>query len=205
MKKISKPFQIKSLDESGGFEGYGSVFHVQDYQNDVVMPGAFSKSLQKHESAGTVPAMLLFHDHARPCGIFEKIAEDARGLYVQGRLLLGSTDGKDAYELVRAKALNGLSIGYRPLVEEYDRDQNVNLLKEVDLWEISLVTFPANDAARVTSVKTARDFEGFLRNAGFSSNLAKEIAVRGWRYAHDITNDREIIEAIQKNIHLLRY
>ena len=173
-KRLTSQLTIKGTTTSGTFEGYASVFHVEDYYRDVVLPGAFTKSLAAHRAKGTAPALLLHHDHSRPAGQWLAMSEDDHGLFVRGQLLLGTRDGAEAFEMVKAGALTGLSIGYRPVVEQYDRAKGVNELIEIDLWETSLVTFPANEAARVEAVKTIRDFERFLCEAGgFSRNQAK--------------------------------
>lgn len=180
-KKIAVPFNLKKLTGSGQFEGYGSVFGNTDSVGDIVEPGAFSVSLDNHRSKGTMPALLLHHDSRRPCGVYKTMLEDDHGLFVAGQLLVNTTDGSDAYELLQAGALNGLSIGYRTVDEEFDRQNGVTKLKEIDLWEVSLVTFPANDQARVGSVKSPRDFERFLRENGFSRNRAKNICCQGFK------------------------
>lgn len=206
-KRLTSQLTIKGTTTSGTFEGYASVFHVEDYYRDVVMPGAFTKSLAAHRARGSAPALLLFHDHARPCGVWEDMAEDDHGLFVRGQLLLGTRDGAEAFELVKAGALTGLSIGYRPVVEQFDRAKGVNELLEIDLWETSLVTFPANEAARVEAVKTIRDFERLLVDqGGFSRNQAKAIAVRGFSgaTAKGAFDEARAIAALKNNIQLFR-
>lgn len=181
MKQITNksfPFEIKTISESGAFTGYASVFGNEDLWGDIVVAGAFSKSI-----AVKKPAMLWQHNSDEPIGIWTVIKEDDKGLYVEGQLLIdGVAKAKEAYELLAAKAISGLSIGYRAVSWEWrkkdDSKDEVRLLKEIDLWEISLVTFPANTEARVGDVKdlnTLRDIEGFLRDAGCSRNEAKGI------------------------------
>lgn len=166
------PFEVKTLrDEEGIFEGYGSVFGNVDADGDVIEPGAFRKSLQLHQASKTQPALLWMHDPHHPVGRYLEIREDAQGLYVKGQLILESTQGRDAYALLKGGAINGLSIGYVPKDWELDKGQKTRRLKAVDLWEISLVTFPANTLARVMTVKskmaagdipTLEELEGFL-------------------------------------------
>lgn len=200
-KMINSAFHVKAVGDDGIFEGYGSVFDNIDLYGDVVEPGAFAKSLEAHRRKGTMPALLLYHDQQRPCGVYTSISEDRDGLQVRGKLLTDTVDGRDAYLLLKSGALTGLSIGYRPVVEEYDSKNKINRLKEVDLWEISLVTFPANEAARVTAVKTARDFEKLLCRNGFSRNQAKSIACRGFNRAISEGDglEVEILEQLTKN------
>lgn len=174
----SFPFEIKTISETGAFTGYASVFGNEDLWGDIVIAGAFSKSIAEKK-----PAMLWQHNSDEPIGIWTVIKEDEKGLYVEGQLLIdGVAKAKEAYELLAAKAISGLSIGYRAVSWEWrkkdDSNDEVRLLKEIDLWEISLVTFPANTEARVGDVKdlnTLRDIEGFLRDAGCSRNEAKGI------------------------------
>jgi len=204
MKKIVSEFNLKNLSEHGTFSGYGSVFNNEDFQNDVVQPGAFASSLERHTANDTMPALLLHHDSQRPCGVYTVVKEDRRGLYVEGELLLSTTDGRDAYELLKAGALTGLSVGYQTIREEFDHSQKVNFLKEVDLWEISLVTFPANDQARVSSVKTPRDFEKFLCSSGFSRNQAKNITCQGFKKNQAATIENDIQFLLQDSIKILQ-
>jgi hypothetical protein len=180
-KRLARPLKVKSISDNGTFEGYGSVFHVEDYYKDVVMPGAFTKSLSSWKSKGAMPALLWSHNHDSPIGVYEDMTEDEHGLLVRGRLLIDDVVlARETYALMKAGAVGGLSIGYRPVVEEYDHKSSINRLKELDLWETSLVVFPANEAAQVIGIKTVRDFEGFLRDAGYSKKEACRIASRGF-------------------------
>ncbi|MCB2215457.1 MAG: HK97 family phage prohead protease [Desulfobulbaceae bacterium] len=206
MKKIASPLTIKELSDTGQFAGYGSVFGNRDSAGDIVLPGAFERSLAAHRAKGTNPALLLHHDAKRPCGTYSTLMEDGRGLYVEGRLLLDTTDGKDAFSLLKNGAMSGLSIGYQVVDSEYDAKAGAMMLKDLDLWEVSLVTFPANDEARVTAVKTARDFERFLCDNGFSRNQAKAIACQGFRERSSSNDDYYeglIIKALERNIQIL--
>lgn len=183
IRKITTPFNLKTLTDAGSFTGYGAVFGNVDSDGDRIIPGAFKKSLDRHQANGTQPALLLHHDSKRPCGFYDRLVEDVHGLFVKGQLLIGTQDGSDAYQFLKAGAITGLSIGYQGVDggSEYDPKTNVTTLKELDLWEVSLVTFPANDQARVTGVKTARDFERFLCDKGFSRNRARAICCQGFK------------------------
>lgn len=173
--------QLKATGDDGTVEGYGSVFGVRDNYDDVIASGAFLSSLSGHKAAGTMPAMLWQHDGSQPIGIWTEMVEDAKGLRIKGRLALGTAQGKEAHELLKMGALNGLSIGFISKQWAYDRETEVRTLTEIDLWEVSLVTFPANEKARITnvkaadvaSVKTVRQAEKALRDAGFSDDAAK--------------------------------
>ena len=165
---------LKELSAEGEFECYLSTFGNVDLGRDMVMPGAFTKSLQRRPAAKV--KMLLFHDVRRPCGVWTDMVEDQKGLRAKGRLLLGTQDGRETYELMRAGALDSTSIGYKTVVDEYDRSSNVRKLIELDLYEGSVVTFPMNERATVSTVKTAQDFtaqdwrdlEAALRDEGLS-------------------------------------
>lgn len=190
MNKYECPLEIKELSDDGSFSGYGSVFGNVDYYGDVVEAGAFTKTL-----AAKMPAMLWQHDSAEPIGVWTKIAEDEKGLYMEGRLLTGKVSrASEAHELLKAGAVKGLSIGYMPKAWEWLKDHNgdsIRHLKEIDLWEVSLVTFPANEAAVVTSVKSLesiRDIEETLREAGFSRSEAKSLISR----VKDLQREAEI-------------
>lgn len=159
-KKISTPrgrrqtacaLQLKSIDEAGRFAGYASVFGIVDSQHDMVRRGAFERSLSLSRNV----KLLWQHQQDEPIGVFDRIFEDANGLYVEGRLLLDVRRGREAYTLLKTGAVSGLSIGYSPVKYHIDAETGVRHLSDVDLWEVSLVTFPANTAANVTVVKHA--------------------------------------------------
>lgn len=178
--------QIKA-GEDGSLDGYGSVFGVRDNYDDIIASGAFAASLKTHKAAGTMPAMLWQHDPSEPIGIWTEMTEDANGLRVKGRLALDTVRGKEAHALLKMGALNGLSIGFMSKQWTYDKDSDVRTLTEIDLWEVSLVTFPANEKARVTNVKssaelaTPKDAERILRDAGFSKADATAFVSRVMR------------------------
>jgi HK97 family phage prohead protease len=153
-KHLSAPFEMKELGANGYVCGYASVFGHVDAQREVVAPGAFTRSLRQWKGQSRQPAMLWMHDAGKPVGIWESLREDASGLAVEGRLAVRTQDGADAYELLKMGAVTGLSIGYRTVQSKLDSKSRVRTLTEVDLFEVSLVTFPANDQARIRAVKT---------------------------------------------------
>jgi hypothetical protein len=169
-------------DDQGQIEGYGSVFDTVDLGGDIVAPGAFKQSL-----AGSRRVKMLFqHDKSSVVGVWNTMEEDAKGLRVAGKMLTTVRAGAEAYELVKAGAIDGLSIGYRT-VKSMDRNGK-RVILQADLWEVSLVTFPMNEMARIDAVKAAeafKDFQGgnaamlkrnveeYLREAGFSNAEAK--------------------------------
>ena len=189
---------IKAMDEDeddeqkGTFEGYGSIFNNKDLGNDVVVQGAFTKSLRRTGAKGV--KMLYQHKSDMPIGVFESIKEDENGLKVKGRLALGTQAGKEAYELMKMGALDGLSIGFRvsPKGQEYNSRSKRRYIKEVELMEISLVTFPMNPKARIRSVKgdelSIREWEGGLRDAFSLSRSEAKVAAKA---VHKAFNQRE--------------
>jgi len=185
LKHISTTFEVKSLDEGGHFEGYASVFGVQDYDGDVIVKGAFRKSIDKYRAKSRMPKMLWQHDMRDICGKWQEMHEDERGLYVKGSLILDTQRGREAYALMKAGVLDGMSIGFN-VVEAGPSDQRSHgrVIEEVDLWEVSLVTWGANPDALVTNVKarkSIRDFERFLREAGFTRSEAVAVAANGYK------------------------
>ncbi len=178
---------LKTLDDNGVFEGYASVFNRQDLGRDVVMPGAFRDSLKERGAAGV--RMLFQHEPNTPLGVWEKIYEDARGLFVRGRLMLDVAKAREVHALMKAGALDGLSIGFRAEQGKRSKRTGVRQLRKVDLWEISIVTFPMMPEARVSRVKgvyrkravpTAREFERWLtQDAGFTRSEARAVVRDG--------------------------
>lgn len=155
---FDSPFEVKFYNNSGRFEGYASVFEMTDSASDRVLPGAFAKSLASWKAQGRQPPLLWQHDQSQPIGAWRELREDKRGLYAQGELFVNDiARAKEAYCLLRKKVVNGLSIGYRVKQSARDQKTGVRLLGEVELLEISMVTFPANDAARVLRVKRQND------------------------------------------------
>jgi len=179
--------EIKSLalelkaDDAGLVEGYGSVFGGLDSYGDTIEPGAFASSIAKRK-----PKMLWQHRMDKPIGVWDEVAEDGKGLRLKGRI--ADTElGKEARQLIKMGAMDGLSIGYRTLRDEMRG--NARILKEVDLWEVSFVTIPADAAATVTGLKsmaTERDCEDALREMGFSRREAKAFVARGWGGIRDL-------------------
>ena len=183
--------QIKATGDDGSVEGYGSVFGVRDSYDDVIACGAFVGSIKAHKSNETMPAMLWQHDSGQPIGVWMDMTEDAKGLHIKGKLALDTVKGKEAHALLKMGALNGLSIGFVSKQWAYDRETEVRTLTEIDLWEVSLVTFPANEKARITNVKSVvemtapKDAERTLRDAGFSKSDATALVSRVMRMGEE--------------------
>ncbi len=191
MKTKNLEFKVKSLDDSGSFAGYASVFGNEDLYGDIVEVGAFSNSIKSLTEGKKKLPILWQHDPSQPIGVFEELKEDDRGLHVKGRLLVEEVrQAKEAYALMKAGAIDGLSIGYRTNKADLDLDTGIRRLLDVDLKEASIVTFPANEGSRIESVKqkleggelpTLSEFEKFLRESGFSKSQATAIASKGLR------------------------
>ncbi len=191
IKRRQFGFELKALDEKGAFSGYGSIFGNTDSYRDVVMPGAFAGTLADWQTRDALPPILWQHNSDQPIGPFTTMAEDGKGLYVEGQLLIKDVQqAREAYALVKSKTIRGMSIGYNVLEQEYDAKTNVNRILAVDLWEVSLVTFPANPSATVSEIKsileggrmpTLAEFEASLRDEGWSRTQAKIIAGDGLR------------------------
>lgn len=197
MKHRTYPFHLKELTETGEFSGYASVFDVIDWYGDVVRPGAFTKTLERWKAKDKLPPILWQHNAQMPIGPHLEMKEDAKGLFVRGSLLIGAIEkAREAYALLKAKVISGMSIGF-DIADggmSFDGKLNVWNLTEIELWENSLVTFPANQDAQVEEVKTMlasgklpapSDFERVLRDAGFTRRQATHIASHGYTSLRD--------------------
>ncbi len=180
LKYIERPFEVKGVTDAGIFDGYGSVFGNVDSYQEIVAPGAFAESLAAWKDAGKLPPVLWQHRAGEPVGPYLEMREDTHGLFVKGQLLVDDVArAKEARALMKAKAVNGLSIGFVTREDAYDKVTGIRTLKKVDLWEVSIVTFPANPSAQISNVKSAvealetlADCERYLRDAGGMSRAA---------------------------------
>lgn len=207
-KTLDFSFELKTSGDEGVFDGYGSVFNVQDKGDDIVAPGAFAESLAAQKAAGRLPAMLWQHRPSEPIGVYTSMEEDSVGLKVSGRLALKTARGAEAYELMKMGALSGMSIGYRSRDDSYDRVTGIRTLKKLDLVELSLVTFPMNDASRISSVKgeielleDLKSAEQYLRDAGLSRTEAKAFIARVKSLGQSNSDGgdmQQIVEALQR-------
>jgi len=192
--------EIKNVSENedmGIFEGYGSVFNIKDSYGDVVVKGAFEESLQKNGN----PSMLWQHNTDMPIGVWTNAREDSAGLWLRGEINLNVQQGKEAFALIKQRAIKGLSIGFITQEEELDRTANTRMLKKVELMEVSLVTFPANKVAQVIGWKselpsTEREFEKFLRSIGYGRTQSKAITSNGFKAFKDMQRDADDQEPI---------
>jgi HK97 family phage prohead protease len=156
---------LKAVEADGTFSGYASRFGVVDLGRDLVLPGAFRESLAARGARGI--KLLFQHDPAEPIGVWLELREDAAGLFVRGRVLPEVERGREVLALMRAGALDGLSIGFRTVEGRTDKKSGVRRLSKIDLWEISVVTFPMQPEARIAAVKNFDDaqFAAKLRRA----------------------------------------
>lgn len=142
---------LKAVEADGTFSGYASRFGVVDMGRDLVLPGAFRDSLAARGARGI--KLLFQHDPSEPLGVWLELREDAAGLFVRGRVLPEIARGREVLALMRAGALDGLSIGFRAVEGRADPKSGVRKLSKIDLWEISIVTFPMQPEARIAAVK----------------------------------------------------
>lgn len=221
IKLASDDFDAKT----GEFAGYGAIFGNIDSYGDVIAKGAFKGTLREWEERGKLPPMLLQHggggfmssaDDMLPVGQWTEMEENAKGLKVRGKLFaLGTERGQYIYEGMKSGVLDGLSIGFRTkkFTMGTKPSEARRTLEEIDLMEVSIVTFPANGKARVSnvkaaeSVKTIREFEDFLRDVGgFSHAKAKAIAASGFK-GHSEPRDEdggELADLIRRNINSMK-
>jgi uncharacterized protein len=155
-RKYHRPEAGLVVTDGWHVQGYASLFGVRDQGGDVVQPGAYGASLKALGTAGRRVKMLWQHDPAQPIGVWDEVREDATGLWVKGRILQDVERGREAAALLAAGAIDGLSIGYRTLRAERD-GKGQRLLAELELWEVSLVTFPMLPEARVAAKGDATD------------------------------------------------
>lgn len=215
MNKRSFNLEIKAVQEDGFFSGYGAVFGNLDWYNDIILPGAFKNTLNNWSTKGKFPPVLWNHSTNEPIGVYTKLIEDEKGLYVEGKLLIDDVPrAKSTHALLKVGAIDGLSIGYRTVKSSYNENTDIRELIEVDLGEVSIVTTPANNQSIVTSVKsklnegglpTLPEFEKFLRESGFSKSQATAIAGNGLRHLLSESNDEQLkAKAISNVLNILR-
>ena len=191
-------FKFLGTDQAqkvGYVEGYGAVFGNKDEVDDIINPGAFTETLRKDG----LPVMLRQHDPDKVIGAWTDAKEDERGLFMKGELNLDVQEGLESYSLLKQKAFKGLSIGYKTQDYSIDQTTQIRTLKKVKLYEVSLVTFPANLKAGVSGVKglpeTERELEKVLRDLGFGRTQAKAIVSGGFPAFKAM--QREVDDAIE--------
>lgn len=181
MKHLDFPVSFKDVGDDGAIEGLAAAYNNVDFGGDVILPGAFTKTLKGRTSL----PMLLYHDQRMPVGVWTEFEDTAKGLMMRGQIATGIASGAEALILAKAGALSGLSIGYSATKERYT--DKARELQEITLYETSLVTIAMNERAKLTRVKdilergklpSVREFEEFLRDAGFAKSLAVAIATK---------------------------
>jgi uncharacterized protein len=208
-------FEIKEVSDSGVFSGYGSVYDVVDQGDDIMAPNVFSDSLTNWQAKGQMPALLWQHNPREPIGTYNSMREDGKGLAVEGQLALKTQRGLEAYELLKMKALNGLSVGFLTREDSMDRKTGIRTIKKADLWEVSLVTFPMNESARVDQVKsipkfeTPSDLERYLRDVyGATKSEARAIVSEALtmfrRDAGSVESSQAILNALARHTAAMR-
>jgi HK97 family phage prohead protease len=154
-------FDFKSLNTSGEIVGYASVFNYVDSHKDSIQKGAFVKSIKKHLSGDSIK-LLWQHDQSQPIGCIVDIYEDSYGLFVKAKLLHEEiAKAKEAYALIKSQAINSFSVGFKIVDSFYDNEKRCRVITDLNLWEISFVTFPANSKAKITDVKS-HDYHSLL-------------------------------------------
>lgn len=190
---------LKALSDRQ-FEGYGSTFGNEDLGGDVVVRGAFKRSLAEHKKNGTMPGLFWMHQPDQVAGVWKEMREDEKGLFVKGELA-DTQLGNEVRTLLQMKAVRGLSIGFRTIERDFSED-GVRLLKELDLWEVSVVSLAMNPMAKIDSVKTRlskageyvpqmKEFEQLLRDAGCSRKVATFLT----SLAYDTETSCEMLDA----------
>ena len=205
VKKLTFQSEVKA-DAQGVFTGYGSIFGNEDQGSDIMQKGAFTKSLENRPPSKV--KLLYQHKTDEPIGVFEDMYEDQKGLFVKGKLAMGTQKGREAYELLKMGALDGMSIGFRADPEKQGYNENkrgVRTLKEVDLMEISLVTFPMNERALIETVKgnakSIREWEKILRDAGGLSRTEAKMGAKALSESlkqRDADNKQSLADLILK-------
>jgi HK97 family phage prohead protease len=187
IKYLDLALAIKAITDEGMFEGYASTHYNVDEGGDRVEQGAFDRSLARYKGRNQRPKMLFMHDPSKVIGVWDDLYQDDKGLFVKGRLLKETQLGAETLALMRAGAIDSMSIGYRVIADSYEgTNSEVRVLKELDLYEVSIVTFPMNTEARVTGVKrldSIRDVERVLREGGVPNVMAKLVASHGFTEA----------------------
>lgn len=176
-RKYQQPEAGLVLTEGRVVAGYASLFGKRDQGGDVVQKGAYAASLKRLTAAGRAVKMLWQHDPAQPIGVWDEVREDVTGLWVKGRILTEVEKGREAAALLTAGAIDGLSIGYRTVKAERD-GKGQRLLSELELWEVSLVTFPMLPEARVSAKADAPEAEFWRSMAQVFDDARRSMAER---------------------------
>jgi len=214
-------FDVKSIGDDGAFSGYGAVFGNIDLDGDVIKKGAFKKSLSEWRKRKKLPPVVWQHQFSEPIGPHTLMEEDDRGLKTEGILLIDDIPrARQARALLKANAIDGLSIGFSVRMAVDDRKMGARVLTEIDLYEVSIVTAAANPEATVTAVKgdamfgsiridkltTPKEFEELLREAGFSKSAAVAFIAKCRRQGEPVEEKAaaDIVSLLQKQTNHIR-
>jgi HK97 family phage prohead protease len=208
MDKMDFTGEIKLADTGdniGTVSGYASVFNLLDRGGDIVLPGAFKASIAEWKRKNQAVPMLWQHSSDAPIGIWDDLVEDDRGLSVKGSLIMDVPQAVAARALIKGRALSGLSIGYVTKDAEIDRGTGARKIKKVDLWEVSLVTFPMLPEAQISGVKNLAEFnprllEQAFREVGLSNSDAKAATAVARKHLlrdGDLTSDDQTRDGVR--------
>ena len=197
-------------EEDGSFEGYGSVFNNKDLGNDVIKYGAFSESIKSKKPKQI--KLLYQHKTDEPIGVIDSLEEDSRGLKIKGRLAMKTQKGKEVYELMKMGALDSMSIGYRLSPDDYKYSDKLKkrTISNLDLMEISMVTFPMNPKAKITKVKLAemdvRELEKYLCDIGMTNSVAEQSAgVLFKSFNREVNEQGDLVNRLQCLIDTIKH
>jgi len=197
-------------EEDGSFEGYGSVFNNKDLGNDVIKYGAFSESIKSKKPKQI--KLLYQHKTDEPIGVIDSLEEDSRGLKIKGRLAMKTQKGKEVYELMKMGALDSMSIGYRLSPDDYKYSDKLKkrTISNLDLMEISMVTFPMNPKAKIPKVKLAemdvRELEKYLCDIGMTNSVAEQSAgVLFKSFNREVNEQGDLVNRLQCLIDTIKH
>lgn len=156
MDHLDLALRFDAPTDAGEFSGYAVIWDERNGHNEIVQRGAFRRTINEHKRAGTKPVMLWSHNPAEIIGVWDELREDDRGLHVSGRIVLSTTRGREVFDLLKAGAVNGLSIGFRSRGDKRGPD-GVRILTDLEVPEISIVGLPSAGRARITSVRSGSD------------------------------------------------
>ena len=197
-------------DDDGSFEGYASVFNNKDLGNDVIKQGSFSNTIKSKKPKQI--KLLYQHKTDEPIGVIDSLAEDTRGLKIKGRLAMGTQKGREVFELMKMGALDSMSIGYRLSQDDYKYSDKLKkrTISNLDLMEVSMVTFPMNPKAKVTKVKLAsmdvRELEKYLCDIGMTNSVAEQSAgVLFKSFNREVNEQGDLVNSLKHLTDIIKY
>ena len=197
-------------DDDGSFEGYASVFNNKDLGNDVIKQGSFSNTIKSKKPKQI--KLLYQHKTDEPIGVIDSLVEDTRGLKIKGRLAMGTQKGREVFELMKMGALDSMSIGYRLSQDDYKYSDKLKkrTISNLDLMEVSMVTFPMNPKAKVTKVKLAsmdvRELEKYLCDIGMTNSVAEQSAgVLFKSFNREVNEQGDLVNSLKHLTDIIKY